>query len=118
MVKTIGSRINIITGANNSGKTVYLKQVGLIVFMTHIGSFVPCQNAIIGITDKIMTRIQSHDSVSVDQSTFGSDLLQINTMVKTFSEKSLLLIDEFGKGNDNDIFPLYILNELTRNTCT
>jgi len=91
-------RVNLITGANNSGKTVYLKQVGLIVYMAHIGSFVPAQRAVIGLTDQIMTRIQSHDSVSVHQSTFAVDLLQMNHMTTACTERSLLLIDEFGKG--------------------
>ena len=77
---------------------MYLKQVGLIVFMTHIGCFVPCEQATIGLTDKIMTRIQSQDSVSVHQSTFAVDLLQIKNMVTVCTDKSLLLIDEFGKG--------------------
>ncbi|KAL9652174.1 hypothetical protein ABK040_013943 [Willaertia magna] len=90
--------IQIVTGANNSGKSCYLKQVGLIVFLAHIGSFVPASSAKIGIVDRIMTRIQSQDSISVNQSSFAIDLLQIKAMVDYASPKSLLLIDEFGKG--------------------
>lgn len=52
-------RLNVITGPNNSGKSVYLKQVGLIVYMAHIGCFVPADKAIIGCVDKILTRIFS-----------------------------------------------------------
>lgn len=97
-VKTNESRVNIITGPNNSGKSVYLRQVGHIVFMAHIGSFVPADSCTIGLTDRIMSRMQSHDSISVHQSTFATDLLQINAMTKDATERSLLLIDEFGKG--------------------
>jgi len=54
----------LLTGPNYSGKSVYLKQVALIVYMTHIGSFVPAKDAVIGLTDKILTRIQTRESVS------------------------------------------------------
>jgi DNA mismatch repair protein MSH5 len=54
----------LITGPNYSGKSVYLKQVALIVYMAHIGSFVPAESAVIGLTDKILTRIQTKESVS------------------------------------------------------
>ncbi|KAF0974817.1 hypothetical protein FDP41_006291 [Naegleria fowleri] len=91
--------IQIVTGPNNSGKSCYLKQVGLIVFMAHIGSFTPAsQDSVIGITDRIMTRIQSQDSISVNQSTFAIDLLQMKGMIDYSTPRSLLLIDEFGKG--------------------
>lgn len=54
----------LLTGPNFSGKSVYLKQIALITYMAHIGSFVPAESAIIGITDKILTRIQTRESVS------------------------------------------------------
>lgn len=54
----------LLTGPNYSGKSIYLKQVALIVYMTHIGSFVPAESAVIGLTDKILTRIQTRESVS------------------------------------------------------
>lgn len=54
----------LITGPNYSGKSIYLKQVALIVYMAHIGSFVPAESAVIGLTDKILTRIQTRESVS------------------------------------------------------
>jgi len=56
--------IILLTGPNYSGKSVYLKQMALIVYMAHIGSFVPAQHAIVGLTDKILTRIQTRESVS------------------------------------------------------
>ncbi|KAL0490723.1 DNA mismatch repair protein [Acrasis kona] len=92
------SRINIIMGPNNSGKSVYMKQVGMIVLMAHVGCFVPAQDAVIGITDRIMTRISSQDSITVNQSSFALDLLQIQSMMTLYTNKTLLLIDEFGKG--------------------
>lgn len=54
----------LLTGPNYSGKSIYLKQVALIVYMAHIGSFVPAESAVIGLTDKILTRIQTRESVS------------------------------------------------------
>ena len=89
----MGRCIQIVTGANSSGKSCYLKQVGLIVFMAHIGSFIPAApDSVIGIVDRIMTRIQTQDSISVNQSSFAIDLLQMKTMVDYSSHRSLLLI--------------------------
>ncbi len=59
--------INIITGPNFSGKSVYLKQVGLLVVLAHIGAFLPCECAVIGLTDRIFTRINSVESCSLPQ---------------------------------------------------
>lgn len=71
-------RMKVLTGPNASGKSVYLKQVGLIVFLTHIGSFVPAESATVGITDRIFTRIHTRETVSVGLSTFMIDLNQID----------------------------------------
>jgi len=90
--------VSLLTGPNNSGKTVYLRQVGLITYMAHLGSFVPAAAAKIGLTDRIMTRIQTHESVSVQKSTFTIDLLQMNQILKLATNRTLVLIDEFGKG--------------------
>uniref|UniRef100_A0A8D0FK34 MutS protein homolog 5 n=1 Tax=Strix occidentalis caurina TaxID=311401 RepID=A0A8D0FK34_STROC len=93
-------RIKIITGPNSSGKSVYLKQVGLIVFMALIGSYVPATEAEIGVIDGIYTRIHSRESVSVGLSTFMIDLNQVAKAVNNATERSLVLIDEFGKGTN------------------
>lgn len=68
--------------------------------MAHIGSFVPAEKATIGITDKILTRIQTRETVSKPQSAFMIDLQQIATALKLATRRSLVLIDEFGKGTD------------------
>ncbi|KAM8952755.1 mutS protein homolog 5 [Pelodytes ibericus] len=93
-------RIKILTGPNSCGKSVYLKQVGLIVFMSMIGSYVPASFAEIGPIDGIFTRIQTRESVSLGLSTFMIDLNQVARAVNNATERSLVLIDEFGKGTN------------------
>eukprot|EP00903_Cladosiphon_okamuranus_P011998 g11267.t1 len=93
-----GSRVALITGANCSGKSVYLKQVGVAVYLAHVGSFVPAEKAIIGLTDRIFTRIATVETSALPQSSFTIDVNQIAHMVRSSSPRSLLLIDEFGKG--------------------
>ncbi|KAG7204200.1 hypothetical protein KM043_002034 [Ampulex compressa] len=92
------STVKILTGANACGKSVYLKQVGLIVFMAHIGCYVPAKSATIGVVTHILTQIISVDSVVLNASTFLQDLRQINTILRVSTPNSLVLIDEFGKG--------------------
>lgn len=84
----------VITGPNFSGKSVYMKQVGLLVFLAHVGSWIPCEDAIIGVCDRIFTRIESIETCTVPQSTFTIDLNQMTTMLRRCTSKSLLLIDE------------------------
>uniref|UniRef100_UPI0037E7B62E mutS protein homolog 5 n=1 Tax=Semicossyphus pulcher TaxID=241346 RepID=UPI0037E7B62E len=93
-------RVKIITGPNSSGKSIYLKQVGLIVFMALIGSDVPAKEAEIGLVDGIFTRMQSRESVSVGLSTFLIDLNQMAQALNSSTGNSLVLIDEFGKGTN------------------
>ncbi|KAF9392186.1 MutS protein msh5 [Podila verticillata] len=91
----IDNRVMILCGANCSGKSVYLKQVALITYMAHIGSFVPAESATIGITDKILTRLQTCDT---NQSVFMTDLQQVSLALRLSTKRSLVLLDEFGKG--------------------
>jgi DNA mismatch repair protein MSH5 len=90
----------VLTGPNYSGKSVYLKQVALIVFMAHVGSFVPAVSAKIGLTDKILSRVTTRETVSRAQSAFMIDLQQISLALNLATPRSLLIIDEFGKGTD------------------
>ena len=90
----------IMTGPNYSGKSVYLKQNALIVYMAHIGSFVPAEKATIGLTDKILTRIATRESVSRNQSAFMIDLQQVALSITLATRRSLVVIDEFGKGTN------------------
>ena len=91
----------IMTGPNYSGKSVYLKQVALIVYMAHVGCFVPADSATVGLTDKILTRISTRESVSRFQSAFMIDLQQVALAMTLATHRSLVIIDEFGKGTDS-----------------
>ncbi|KAM5287227.1 mutS protein homolog 5 [Hipposideros larvatus] len=93
-------RVKVITGPNSSGKSIYLKQVGLITFMALVGSFVPAEEAEIGAVDAIFTRIHSCESISLGLSTFMMDLNQVAKAVNNATQQSLVLIDEFGKGTN------------------
>ncbi|XP_047455391.1 mutS protein homolog 5 isoform X1 [Mugil cephalus] len=93
-------RVKIITGPNSSGKSIYIKQVGLIVFMALIGSDVPAKEAEVGLVDGIFTRMQSRESVSLGLSTFMVDLNQMAQALNNSTGNSLVLIDEFGKGTN------------------
>ncbi|KOH51342.1 MSH5p Protein of the MutS family [Saccharomyces cerevisiae] len=93
-------RIIVVTGANASGKSVYLTQNGLIVYLAQIGCFVPAERARIGIADKILTRIRTQETVYKTQSSFLLDSQQMAKSLSLATEKSLILIDEYGKGTD------------------
>lgn len=95
-------RTVVLTGPNHSGKSVYLKQTAVIVYLAHIGSYVPAEKAVIGATDKILTRISTQESVSRNESAFAIDLRQVGTAIKSATSRSLVLIDEFGKGTNAD----------------
>ncbi|KAF9585639.1 MutS protein msh5 [Lunasporangiospora selenospora] len=92
------NKVMILSGANSSGKSVYLKQVALITYMAHVGSFVPAESAVIGLTDKILTRLQTRETVSSIQSAFMTDLQQTNLAIRMATRRSLVVLDEFGKG--------------------
>ena len=96
-----GPSILLLTGPNYSGKSVYLKQVAIITYMAHVGCFVPAEHAIIGLTDKILTRISTRETVSKIQSAFMIDLQQISNALSSLTRRSLVIIDEFGKGTNS-----------------
>lgn len=95
---TSDKNIALITGPNGSGKSVYLKQVGLLVYLAHIGSWLPCEKAIITLTDRIFTRISSVESSVNPLSAFALDLGQMSRLLAGHTSRSLCLVDEFGKG--------------------
>lgn len=96
-----GPSLLVMTGPNYSGKSVYLKQIALIVYMSHVGSFVPAESAVIGLTDKILTRIATRESVSKNQSAFMIDLQQVSLAMSMATRRTLVIIDEFGKGTNS-----------------
>lgn len=92
------NRVNIITGPNFSGKSCYARQVGLLVYMAHLGSFLPCDFAEISVTDHLFAQFSSIETCSVPQSSFQYDLSQMGSILQRATATSLVLIDEFGKG--------------------
>ena len=89
----------VITGPNYSGKSVYIKTVGLLAVMAQAGSFVPAHEARLGIVDRLFTRVHSLETSTLGlSSAFAIDLNQVGLMLKHATPRSLLLVDEFGKG--------------------
>jgi DNA mismatch repair protein MutS len=90
--------VMVLTGPNMAGKSTVLRQVGLIVLMAQIGSFVPADAARIGICDRVFTRVGASDSLSSGQSTFMVEMTETATILNGASERSLVLLDEIGRG--------------------
>jgi DNA mismatch repair protein MutS len=91
-------QIIILTGPNMAGKSVYLRQVGLIVLLAQIGSFVPAKEAHIGLVDRIFTRVGASDNISAGESTFLVEMQEAANILNNASSKSLILLDEIGRG--------------------
>ncbi len=91
-------QIIMITGPNMSGKSAILRQTALIVLLAQMGSYVPAQNARIGIVDKIFTRVGASDNISMGESPFMVEMNETASILNNISERSLVLLDEIGRG--------------------
>jgi len=92
------NRVSVITGPNMAGKSTFMRQTALITLMAQTGCFVPADEAIIGVTDRIFTRIGAADNLAGGQSTFMLEMSEVADILKNASDKSLLILDEIGRG--------------------
>ena len=98
LLNTDKQQIMMITGPNMSGKSALLRQTALIVIMAQMGCYVPAESAVLGITDKVFTRVGASDNISSGESTFMVEMNETASILNNISNRSLILLDEIGRG--------------------
>ena len=114
------NRTMVITGPNMAGKSTYMRQVAVITYLAHIGSFVPAKSAEIAITDRIFTRVGASDDLAFGQSTFMVEMSEVAAILKNATDKSLIVLDEIGRGTstfDGLSIAWAVMEYLSKNLC-
>jgi len=93
-----GLRVMIVTGPNMAGKSTVLRQIGLIALMAQMGSFVPAEAAVVGLCDRVFTRVGASDNLAAGMSTFMVEMTETATILNGATDRSLVLLDEIGRG--------------------